>query len=71
MSQQYDVIVVGAGHNGLLVAAYMAKAGLKTLVLEKEKWLGGARCLDSNMIWVAQCTQQFRVILSSPMTNSD
>ena len=42
MSQQYDVIVVGAGHNGLLVAAYMAKAGLKTLVLEKEKWLGGA-----------------------------
>jgi phytoene dehydrogenase-like protein len=42
MSQQYDVIVVGAGHNGLLVAAYMAKAGLKTLVLEKEKWLGGS-----------------------------
>jgi len=42
MGKQYDVIVVGAGHNGLLVAAYMAKAGLKTLVLEKEKWLGGA-----------------------------
>jgi beta-carotene ketolase (CrtO type) len=42
MGKQYDVIVVGAGHNGLIVAAYMAKAGLKTLVLEKEKWVGGA-----------------------------
>lgn len=42
MGNKYDVVVVGAGHNGLMVAAYMAKAGLKTVVLEKNPWLGGA-----------------------------
>ena len=31
---QYDVVVMGAGHNGLTAAAYMAKAGKKVLVLE-------------------------------------
>jgi len=40
-SQTYDVIVIGAGHNGLICAAYLAKAGLRTLVLEKADVLGG------------------------------
>lgn len=38
----YDAIVVGAGHNGLTAASYMAKAGLKVLVLEKNEYIGGA-----------------------------
>jgi phytoene dehydrogenase-like protein len=38
----YDAIVVGAGHNGLVAACYLAKAGLKTLVVEKNEWIGGA-----------------------------
>lgn len=42
MSKQYDVIVVGAGHNGLIVAGYLAKAGLSTCVLEKNSFIGGA-----------------------------
>lgn len=43
MSQwRYDVIVIGGGHNGLINAAYLAKAGLKTLVLEKRHTVGGA-----------------------------
>ena len=38
----YDAIVIGAGHNGLTAAAYLAKAGKKVLVLERRHVLGGA-----------------------------
>ena len=38
----YDAIVIGAGHNGLTNAAYLAKAGLKVIVLEKNDYIGGA-----------------------------
>ena len=38
----YDAIVVGAGHNGLTNAAYLARAGLKVLVLERNPFIGGA-----------------------------
>ena len=38
----YDAIVVGAGHNGLTNAAYLARSGLKVLVLEANPWIGGA-----------------------------
>ncbi len=40
--EKYDVIVIGAGHNGLVTAAYLAKAGKKVLVIEKNHRVGGA-----------------------------
>jgi phytoene dehydrogenase-like protein len=42
MSTQYDAIVIGAGHNGLVSAAYLAKAGKHVLVLERADHVGGA-----------------------------
>jgi phytoene dehydrogenase-like protein len=42
MSKKYDAIIIGGGHNGLICAAYLAKAGRKVLVLEKRHVLGGA-----------------------------
>jgi phytoene dehydrogenase-like protein len=42
MSVKYDLVVIGGGHNGLVTAAYLARKGLKVLVLERREVLGGA-----------------------------
>src|SRR2546426_6488425 len=42
MKAPYDAVIIGGGHNGLVTAAYLARAGRKTLVLERRPVLGGA-----------------------------
>jgi phytoene dehydrogenase-like protein len=42
MTNRYDVVVIGAGHNGLVTAAYLARAGRRVLVLERRELVGGA-----------------------------
>lgn len=41
-SHRFDAIVIGAGHNGIANAAFLSKAGLKVLLVEKNPWIGGA-----------------------------
>jgi phytoene dehydrogenase-like protein len=46
MNDTYDAIVIGAGHNGLVTAAYLAKAGLRVVVLERRDTVGGAAATE-------------------------
>ena len=49
MSKRFDCIVIGAGHNGLVAAAYLARAGKSTCVLERRHVLGG--CSVTEELW--------------------
>src|ERR1700738_844838 len=42
MKSNYDVIILGAGHNGLVAASYLGRAGLSVLLLERNNYIGGA-----------------------------
>lgn len=61
----YDCVIIGAGHNGLVCAAYLAKAGWKVLVLEKRDVLGGAAVTEN--IWpgyrVSTCSYVVSLLL--------
>lgn len=49
MAAAYDAIIIGAGHNGLVTAAYLARAGRRVLVLERRELVGG--CSVTEAIW--------------------
>src|ERR1051325_1471411 len=42
MKGRYDVVILGAGHNGMVAASYLGRAGLSVLLLEKNDYIGGA-----------------------------
>ncbi|MGH9272990.1 MAG: NAD(P)-binding protein, partial [Ilumatobacteraceae bacterium] len=45
--EQHDAIVVGGGHNGLVAGAYLARAGLRTVILEARDVTGGAAVTET------------------------
>jgi phytoene dehydrogenase-like protein len=49
MNAKYDALIIGAGHNGLVAAAYLARAGRKVLVLERREVIGG--CVVTEELW--------------------
>jgi phytoene dehydrogenase-like protein len=49
MTTTYDAIIIGAGHNGLVAACYLARAGWKVLVLERRYLVGGACVTEDNI----------------------
>lgn len=63
---QYDAIIVGGGHNGLVNAAYLAKAGLKPLVLEKRSVVGGAAVTEERLPGFRFTTFSYAISLLRP-----
>src|SRR5215204_3265402 len=65
-SHDFDAIVVGGGHNGLTNAAYLGKAGLRTLVLEKNDLVGGAAITEELMPGFSFTTFSYALSLLRP-----
>src|ERR1700694_221961 len=69
-----DVVIVGAGHNALICAAYLAEAGLKVTVLEGRDVLGGNTVTEELTLpgWLHDsCSSAHVVIQSNPLIRND
>jgi phytoene dehydrogenase-like protein len=74
MSNNFDIIAMGAGHNGLVAAAYLAKAGKKVLVLERKAWPGGGvvtREINTPGYWHDEHSSVHIMIQGNPMIRRD
>jgi len=74
VSEQFDIVVAGAGHNSLLAAAYLAKAGFRCLVLEAEATIGGDTATEELTLPGYRhdsCSTAHNLIQSSPTLRND
>jgi phytoene dehydrogenase-like protein len=74
MSKTYDVVIIGAGHNGLTAGAYLAKAGKKVLILERKSYIGGGvstRQLNTPGYWHDEHSSVHIMIQGNPLLRED
>ena len=70
-ANEYDIVIIGGGHNGLTCAAYLAKAGLKVIVLEKRDVVGGAAVTEEFYPGFRNSVASYTVSLLSPRVIAD
>ena len=71
MTKQYDAIIIGGGHNGLVCAFYLARAGLKVRVLERRHVVGGAAVTEEFHPGFRNSTASYTVSLLRPKVIAD
>ena len=64
MRSRYDVVIVGGGHNGLVAAAYLARAGRSVLVLERSERMGGAAISEAPFAGVDARLSRYAYLVS-------
>lgn len=72
--QEFDIVAMGAGHNALVAAAYLAKAGKRVLLLERKPWYGGGvstRELNTPGFWHDEHSSVHIMIQGNPMLRQD
>ena len=69
--KKYDAIVIGAGHNGLVCACYLAQAGLSVHVLERRGIMGGAAVTEEFHPGFRNSTASYTVSLLNPKVIAD
>src|SRR5512147_2671635 len=70
-SEQWDVVIIGAGHNGLTCACYLAAAGLKVRIVERRGVVGGAAVTEEFHPGFRNSTASYTVSLLNPQVIRD
>lgn len=71
MTQKYDAVIIGAGHNGLVCAFYLAKAGLKVRLVERRDVVGGAAVTEEFHPGFRNSVASYTVSLLQPKVIAD